>query len=203
MKINSIHPLRRLSESPGRDIAGRVGKIFLLLSMVMLAATPGHAAELEPEPVPTYRLGAGDRVLVTVFGHDDLSGEFEINGANMISMPLISDIEAAGLTVNELEEAIVAALQPDYLKNPIVSVDVVNFRPFYIIGEVVNPGSYPYTDRMTVINAVAVAGGFTYRAKKNKVLIRRGSGEQVAEIAVDMDTVVLPGDVIEVPERFF
>jgi len=159
--------------------------------------------EQDSDGAPAYRLSAGDRVLITVFGHEDLSGEFEINGADVISMPLISDVEAAGLTVNELEAAIVDALKPDYLRNPIVSAEVVNYRPFYIIGEVVNPGSYLYTNGMTVINAVAVAGGFTYRAKKSKLVIRRDDGEQTSEIKVDVDSVVLPGDVIEVPERFF
>ena len=150
-----------------------------------------------------YRLAAGDRVLVTVFGHEDLSGEFEINAADVISMPLISDVGAGGLTVNELEAAIVDALKPDYLRNPNVSVEVINFRPFYIIGEIVNPGSYPYTSKMTLINAVAVAGGFTYRAKKNRVVIRRDDGNQTSEIKAGLDTVILPGDVIEILERFF
>jgi polysaccharide export outer membrane protein len=153
----------------------------------------------------TYKLASGDRVAITVFGHEDLSGEFEINGAGMISMPLISDVDAAGLTVNELEVAIVDALQPDYLINPIVSAEILTFRPIYIIGEVINPGSYPYTNGMTVINAVAVAGGFSYRAKKSKVVILRedDNDDEAIEIKVDFDTVVLPGDVIEVPERFF
>lgn len=179
------------------------GRIVITFLVLLLSAQPGLGDQHNSDTESTYRLAAGDRVLITVFGHEDLSGEFEINGADMISMPLISDVRAAGLTVNELEEAIVDALKPDYLKNPIVSVDVVNFRPFYIIGEVVNPGSYPYTNRMTVINAVAVAGGFTYRARKNRVVIRRDDGDQSSEIRVKMDTVVLPGDVIEVPEKFF
>lgn len=179
------------------------GRIVLAFLVLLLSAQSGLGNEQDSNGAPTYRLSAGDRVLITVFGHQDLSGEFEINGANVISMPLISDVEAAGLTVNELEAAIVDALKPDYLRNPIVSVEVVNFRPFYIIGEVVNPGSYPYTNRMTVINAVAVAGGFTYRARKSKLVIRRDDGDQTSEIEVDLNTVILPGDVIEVPERFF
>lgn len=179
------------------------GKIVIAFLILLLSYQSGIGEEQELSGADTYRLSAGDRVLITVFGHEDLSGEFEINGADVISMPLISDVKAAGLTVNELEAAIVDALKPNYLRNPIVSVEVVNFRPFYIIGEVVNPGSYPYTNRMTVINAVAVAGGFTYRAKKSKLIIRRDDGNETSEIDVDLDTIVLPGDVIEVPERFF
>jgi polysaccharide export outer membrane protein len=160
-------------------------------------------SENDGESVTEYRLSAGDSVLVTVFGHEDLSGEFDINGANVISMPLIPEIEAAGLTVNELEAAIVDALKPDYLKNPSVSVDVTNFRPFYIIGEVASPGSYPYSNKMTVVNAVALAGGFTYRAKKNKAVIKRTEGAASTEIEAEMDTMIEPGDVIEIRERFF
>lgn len=178
-------------------------RVVLGLFVLLLSALSGPGYGQDSDGTPTYRLSAGDRVLVTVFGHEDLSGEFEINAADVISMPLISDVVAAGLTVNELEVAIANALKPDYLRNPNVSVEVIYFRPFYIIGEVVNPGSYPYTSKMTVISAVAVAGGFTYRAKKTKVVIRRDDGNQTSEIKASLDTVVLPGDVIEVPERFF
>lgn len=178
-------------------------KIVLAFLVVLFSVRPVFAGEHSSNGDATYKLSAGDRVVITVFGHDDLSGEFEINGAGVISMPLISDVGAAGLTVNELEAAIVDALKPDYLINPIVSAEIVDFRPIYIIGEVINPGSYPYKNGMTVINAVAVAGGFSYRAKKNKLIIRRDDGDQTVEMGVELDTVVLPGDVIEVPERFF
>jgi protein involved in polysaccharide export with SLBB domain len=178
-------------------------RITLAFFVVLLWAQSGLGNEQNSNGAATYQLSAGDRVLITVFGHADLSGEFEINGAGVISMPLISDVDAAGLTANELEAAIVDALKPDYLRNPIVSAEVVTFRPIYIIGEVLNPGSYPYTNGMSVINAVAVAGGFSYRAKKTKLVIQRDDGNQSIEIKVDLDTVVLPGDVIEVPERFF
>jgi protein involved in polysaccharide export with SLBB domain len=178
-------------------------KIVLAFLVLFLSVQSGLGYAQDSDGVAAYRLSAGDRVLITVFGHEDLSGEFEIHGAGVISMPLISDVDAAGLTVNELEAAIVDALKPDYLRDPIVSAEVVNFRPIYIIGEVVNPGSYPYTRGMTVINAVAVAGGFSYRAKKSELVIRRDGDDPTSEIQVDLDTVVLPGDVIEVPERFF
>jgi protein involved in polysaccharide export with SLBB domain len=181
-------------------MSSRIAIVFLV---VLFSAQSGLGYAQDSDDAPTYKLSAGDRVLITVFGHEDLSGEFEINGAGVISMPLIPDVDAAGLTVNELEAAIVDALKPDYLMNPIISAEIVNFRPIYIIGEVINPGSYPYRNGMTVINAVAVAGGFSYRAKKNKLVIRRNDGNQTIEIKVDLDTVVLPADIIEVPERFF
>ena len=169
-----------------------------------LLATLFAAVAMAQDPgVPGYRLASGDRVKVTVFGHEDLSGEFEVDGSGDISMPLIREITAAGLTVEELEETISDALQPDYLKHPRVSVEVLSYRPYYIIGEVTSPGKYPYASGLTVVNAVAVAGGFTYRAKKSRIRIKRTVGDQTVEIEVQLDTPVLPGDVIEVPERFF
>lgn len=177
---------------------------FLFWAMLLiLAGQSVIGSENDAENVSEYRLSAGDRVLITIFGHEDLSGEFEINGANVISMPLIPEIKAAGLTLNELGAAIVDALKPDYLKNPSVRVEVISFRPFYIIGEVARPGSYPYSNKMTVVNAVAHAGGFTYRAKKNKAVIRRSGDSGNVEIKATMDTVIEPGDVIEIRERFF
>ena len=176
---------------------------LLTAVLTLLALQPVYSAENDGAGAAEYRLSAGDRVLVTVFGHEDLSGEFEINGSNVISMPLIPEIEAAGLTVNELEAAIVDALKPDYLRNPSVSVEVTNFRPFYIIGEVTRPGSYPYSNKMTVVNAVALAGGFTYRAKKNKALIKRTENGEITEFETEMDAIIEPGDVIEIRERFF
>lgn len=169
---------------------------FFAIVLALLAVGPVEAAE-------AYRLGAGDRVRVTVFGQEDLSGEFELDGAGRLSLPLIQRVQAAGLTLNELEAAIANKLKPDFLKNPRVSVEVLNYRPFYILGEVKNPGSYPYVNGMTVINAVALAGGYTYRAKENKVTIVRTGDIERKTISADHGTVVLPGDVIQVPERFF
>lgn len=150
-----------------------------------------------------YRLSAGDTVRVTVYGHEDLSGEFEVDGAGRISLPLIRDITAEGQTLQELESSITDKLSPDYVKHPRVSTEVLNYRPFYIIGEVSEPGSYPFVNGMTVINAVAVAGGFTYRARKGRIRIVRESSDGAVTMEAANDTAVMPGDVIEVPERFF
>ena len=150
-----------------------------------------------------YRLATGDRLRVSVYGHDDLSGEFEVDGMGQLSLPLIQDIDAAKKTLNELEADITNRFQPDYLKNPRVSVEVLSYRPFYIVGEVNDPGSYPYVSGMTVINGVALAGGFTYRAQKTRIKIVRDRAETKQEIDASADTVVMPGDVIEIGERFF
>jgi protein involved in polysaccharide export with SLBB domain len=169
------------------------------LAVALVCAAAVHAEG----PADAYRLGSGDRVRVTVYGQDDLSGEFEIDGGGQLSLPLIQQVPAAGLTVPELEDVITDALKPDYLKNPRVSVEVLNYRPFYILGEVKQPGSYPYVNGMTVVNAVALAGGYTYRARENRVTIIRATDPSHTEEPATHDTAVLPGDVIMVPERFF
>lgn len=163
------------------------------------APTSPQAAELA---VSSYRLGSGDRVRVTVFRHEDLSGEFALDGAGNFAMPLIGEIQAYGLTTRELEQRIAGKLQDGYLVEPQISVEVLSYRPFYILGEVRQPGSYQYVNGMTVLNAVALAGGFTYRGKQDEFLLQRG-GTNTAPVEVGVDTPILPGDVVTVQERFF
>lgn len=175
--------------------------VFFLLGIVPLVSsltTGAIADDFE------YTLGVGDRLRITVFGQDDLSGEFEVSSNGTITMPLIGLVTAVDRTVPELEQAIIDKLKPDYLKNPQVSAEVIDYRPFYIIGEVRNPGHYPYVGGMRVVNAIAMAGGFTYRAKEDKILITRAKGGKAEKTQeVGPDAPVYPGDVIEVPERFF
>lgn len=165
--------------------------------------TKAQAAQAQAELANSYTLGPGDRVRVTVFGHEDMSGEFEVDGSGIISPPLVRDIKAEGMTVRQVEKVIAERLSPDYLKNPNVSVEVMNYRPFYIFGEVNAPGSYPYVNGMTVVNAVAMAGGYTYRARTGSARVTRATDKSRTPEIVDRDTPVLPGDVIEVPERYF
>ena len=150
-----------------------------------------------------YLLGPGDQLRVIVFGQEDLSGDFEIDGAGLVSLPLIGKIRVGGRTLAEAESAIIEELKPDYLKDPHVSLQVLNYRPFYIIGEVQAPGSYPYVNGMTVLEAVAIAGGFTYRAKESRMKIIRATDSTRQKNTVSPGSVVFPGDVIEIPERFF
>jgi polysaccharide biosynthesis/export protein VpsN len=133
----------------------------------------------------------------------DLSGEFQLDGGGSFAMPLVGEIQGGGLSARRLETEIEKRLKDGgYLVNPQVGIEVLNYRPFYIIGEVNNPGSYQYVNGMTVINAVALAGGFTYRADQDDILINRG-GSQGTEVEGLLDTEVLPGDIINVTERFF
>ena len=175
---------------------------FLLAFLVTASFCPG-VAPVWAAGMVEYKLGAGDLLRVVVFGHEGLSGEFQVKGSGHVSLPLIREVKAVGLTLRQLEQAVIDALKPDFLKNPRVSVEILNYRPFYIIGEVKRPGSYPYVNGMTVVNAVALAGGYTYRAKANKVLITRANDDKKKQEPADHQTVVLPGDVIEVPERFW
>ncbi len=149
-----------------------------------------------------YTLGSGDKLRVIVFGEQDLSGEFDVTGTGKVSLPLIGQVQATGLTLNQFEDEIANKLKEGYLTSPKVSVEVLNYRPFYIIGEVDKPGEYPYTNGMSVLNAVAVAGGFTYRARQDQVFITRG-GDAEREMAAGQTVPVLPGDIVRIPERFF
>lgn len=182
--------------------------VALVLGILMVvggisAALAADSSGVSSDADVQYRLDSGDKVRVTVFGHEDLSGEFEIDGEGGLSLPLIQRVAAKGLTIPELEQAITGKLKPDYLKDPRVSIEVLNYRPFYILGEVQMPGSYPYVNGMTVIKAAAIAGGFTLRAKKDNFLITRARDSDRKKREATGTTPVLPGDVIEVQQRLF
>jgi protein involved in polysaccharide export with SLBB domain len=170
-----------------------------------LAPTKGMSgSSTVPGRDPAYKLGPNDRIRIIVFGQPTLTGEFTIDGNGTMSYPLIGNIPAGGMTVAELQRTITLKLEPDYLVNPSVSAEVVTRRPFYVIGEVQKPGNYPYVTDMTVLNAVAMAGGFTYRARKNDFYIKRSDKNgRMVRVLADSGTVLRPGDTLEVRERYF
>jgi protein involved in polysaccharide export with SLBB domain len=152
----------------------------------------------------SYILGAGDKVRLTVYNEDTLSGEYEVDGTGNLSIQLIGTIAAAGRSVPDVIRLITDRLKGGgYMLNPSVAMEVLNYRPFYVIGEVKAPGKYAYVSDMTVLNAVALAGGYTYRAKKDKVLIVRAADPDKKEKVAAPGDHVGPGDIIRVPERFF
>jgi polysaccharide export outer membrane protein len=153
-------------------------------------------------PEVVYRLGPNDKIRVIVFRHEDLSGEFSLDGTGSFSMPLIGEVRANGMTARELEQHLEARFADGYLVEPRVSVEILTYRPFYILGEVNRPGAYEYENGMTVLNAVARAGGFSYRAKQDIFLLQRG-GANAKPVPVTGNTRIAPGDVITVQERFF
>lgn len=150
-----------------------------------------------------YELAASDKVRLTVFDEPDLSGEFEVDSQGGIDVPLVGNVKIAGFTLNQAKVELEKAFKDGYLINPKVSLDITTFRPFYILGEVKQPGSYPYASGLTVLNAVALSGGFTYRADKGDITIQREIAGKKVEMEVSEKTLVLPGDVITVDERFF
>ncbi len=150
-----------------------------------------------------YRLGAGDQLRVIVFGEDDLSGEFVVDGAGHVSLPLVGQVQAESRTVREFQNDLENALKSGFLNEPRVSAEVLNFRPFYIMGEVEAPGEYPYTEGLTVLRAVATAEGFTYRANTRRVFIKRAGEEGEIEAPLTTETQVSPGDTVRIVERFF
>jgi polysaccharide export outer membrane protein len=153
---------------------------------------------------PDYKLGANDRLRITVFGQPTLTGEYTLDGNGVLAFPLIGNVPANGVTTSQLQQAIAAKLAPDYLVNPNVSAEVITRRPFFVIGEVQKPGNYSYVTSLTAINAVAMAGGFTRRARKNDFYIRRAAADgQTVRIEAHSGTVLQPGDTLEVRERLF
>jgi len=178
-----------------------VPRAFFAAAIVMLATViswPLSAADSD------YLLGSGDKVKVTVFGETDLSGQYEIDSSGIVAFPLVGEIKAGGRSARDLEKNIAAKLSEGYLKNPTVNVEVLSYRPFFILGEVKRPGSYPYKAGLNVLNAVALAGGYTYRAKSNLWVITRSGDKNYQDKEVtDGDFSVRPGDTIFIPERFF
>jgi protein involved in polysaccharide export with SLBB domain len=189
-------------------------RLFSLVTAVLgvviaLMLAPALASAAEPDAVavvraiPEYHLGSGDKIRVITFGEEALTGEFSIGGSGMVSLPLIGEVRAAGLSVSEFQGQVEAKLKEGYLKEPRVSVEVLNYRPFYILGEVEKPGTYPYTNGLTVLNAVATAEGFTYRANTKRVFIKRAGDGGEQEFPLTSSILVAPGDTIRIGERFF
>ena len=154
-------------------------------------------------PYGAYRLDSGDRVRVIVFGQDNLSRVYSVDASGSVSLPLIGPVRARGLTPFELSAEIAAELRRSYIKDPKVSVEIETYRPFFILGEVNKPGGYPYVNGMTAEAAVAIAEGYTERAKKRMVRLTRRFNGVNSTVMVPTDYPVQPGDTIYVLERIF
>lgn len=150
-----------------------------------------------------YRLGPNDRTRIIVFGQPNLTGEFSLDGNGVLAFPLIGNIDANGMTPRELQTAIAKKLDPEYMRNPSVSVEVATHRPFYVVGEVQKPGSYPYVTDLTLLDAVATAGGQTYRANMSNFWIKRRVNGQIVRVQASQESQIHPGDTVIVRERYF
>jgi protein involved in polysaccharide export with SLBB domain len=183
--------------------------IARLLTAALAAAAIASGSGAAPIPVSDspasiadYQLGPGDKLRLITFGEDTLSGEFFVSDSGEVSLPLVGDLKAAGLSVDAFQEKVRTALA-DYLKDPRVSVEVENYRPVYILGEVNRPGQYPFTAGMTLLNAVATASGFTYRADTHKAYVKGDHEPKEHTEKVTAALRVQPGDTIRIGERFF
>ncbi|GAA6155347.1 polysaccharide biosynthesis/export family protein [Pyruvatibacter sp. HU-CL02332] len=186
-----------------KALQGFLGTLLLAgMFAASMASTAASQSDADAREL-VYKLGTGDRVRVIVFNEEDLSGEFEVDSTGSLALPLIGNISARGLTLREFETSVADALRDGYLKDPRVNVEVLNFRPFYIIGEVENGGEYDFVPEMTVLNAVALAGGYTYRADDRRVFVTKAGTNTEVEHRMESAIKVLPGDIIRVPERFF
>ena len=167
------------------------------------AAGAPQGAERAAFDAAGYRLGSGDEVRLTVFGEADLSGTYAVDGRGDVTMPLVGAVPARGATAPELAARVAEALRAGYLRDPRVTAEVAAYRPYYILGEVERPGEYPYQNGLTVLNAVATAEGFTYRANERVVFIRRDGEAEEVRYGLGTDTPVRPGDTIRIGERLF
>jgi polysaccharide biosynthesis/export protein VpsN len=183
------------------DLSTKKVLFDFLLALVVLMLSIAFSSQAQE--LSQYRLGADDEISVNVFNEPDLSlAKTRVAANGSISMPLIGQVVVKGLTIDEVEIKITKLYLGDYLKKPDVSVAIVEYRQFYVNGEVNKPGGYSYRDGMTIQRAVSLAGGFTERASRSKIrLMRENNTQNVA--SVDLNTPVLPGDVITVEESFF
>jgi len=169
---------------------------FCLILVAMIAGLPAAA------DTAAYRLASGDELRIKVFDNEDISGEYQVDAAGNVNFPLVGQIQAAGLTVDQFSADLTRRLDADFLVDPKLSVEVLNFRPIFVIGQVNAPGSYSYSPGMTVRQAVALAGGYTRRASTSSMTIIRQDGTTTLEVEVYEDSPVLPGDTIEIDRRF-
>lgn len=177
-----------------------------LLLVLCAACAPGRIAGGDPDAqlvLQEYRLGPGDQLRISVFGEESLSGGFLVSPSGTISYPLVGEVPARGKTVIEFAATLGDVLRDGYVRQPNISVEVVSYRPFFILGEVGGPGTYPFAAGLTVMNAVATAGGFTYRADTRRVFIKHPEAAEEREYRLTSTTPISPGDTVRIAERRF
>lgn len=196
----------RLDEPIVTGMRWRVRAPLMLFAAALTGcAAPGAGLPpLSPEKAGQYKLGPGDTIRIITYGAEQLTGKFKVGDSGDIAVPLLGTVRAAGLTARQLQKKMTDSLvHTGMFRQPSVVVEVVRYRPIFILGEVKKPGEYPYQPGMTVLTAVAIAGGFTYRAVENSFSIVRTSGGKSIEGRATRDTRLEPGDVVNVFERHF
>jgi protein involved in polysaccharide export with SLBB domain len=177
--------------------------VCVMIGLSLSSLTFAQAALGPGDTAGDYQLGVADELRITVFNEPNLSGQFVVNSNGMLSLPLIGEVRGAGVTVDQLRGRITQQLADGYLRDPKVSIQVLTYRPYYILGEVNKPGKYAYSSGLTVLNAVATAEGFTYRANKRRVFVKHAGATREAEVKLTPSTPVQPGDTIRIGERYF
>jgi protein involved in polysaccharide export with SLBB domain len=184
-----------------------VGAVVVMGTLAACAGGPisgsSDAMQQSAAAAQSYHLGAGDKIHIAVFNEDNLSGDYTVAPDGRITLPLAGGVQAAGLTVPQLQQSVSATLKNGFVQDPNVTITASDLRPYYILGEVNKPGKYGYSPDLTVLNAVATAEGFTYRADMNAIYIRHASEPAEKEVELTSTTAVLPGDTIRVTQRFF
>lgn len=190
--------------SPRRTGGGCRGwRAILPAALIVQGCAPGSPPLPEASADP-YRLGTGDTIRLIVYGEEHLSGQYRVSDAGTIALPLLGPTRAAGLTTDGLQGEIADALtQRKLMRDPSVSAEIVSYRPVFVLGEVAKPGQYAYQPGMSVLTAVALAGGFTYSARKGSVVVQRSEDGRTVEGSAAPTARVQPGDIITVAERYF
>jgi protein involved in polysaccharide export with SLBB domain len=150
-----------------------------------------------------YILAPNDEIALAVYGEPELSKTYKLGPSGDVELPLVGQVKAAGLTIDALAAAVQAQLGSRFLRNPSVAGSIVTYRPFYILGEVNKPGQYPFTIGLTLEGAVALGGGFSYRAQMDYVFLQSENEDEEVRVKVSPQLIVRPGDRIRVAERFF
>jgi polysaccharide biosynthesis/export protein len=192
------------------DVADSGGAISALRNSFAAAprrayapAAAAYAAAPMPVASAAYRLDAGDRLRVVIYGQEGLTNTYAIDAGGSITMPLIGSVPARGRTPAGLASEITAKLRNGFIRDPSVAVEIEAYRPFFILGEVAAPGQYPYVPNMSVESAVAIAGGFSPRALRDSVTLTHTDNSGSMRIVVPLGTALSPGDTVQVGERWF
>jgi protein involved in polysaccharide export with SLBB domain len=202
----------------GRVLMFKMISVFCLVLATALAGcssgyrvsdASGVAAASYASPGPLrgsdgpYKLGPGDRVRIKVYDDVNLTDQYEVNSAGFVSIPLTGSVRASGLTTMQLERAIANRMKGKLSQDPKINVEIASYAPFYIFGEVKKAGMYPYQPGLTVADAIATAGGLTYRADENTVYLQRAGSLQLQAVRLDVPQRIFPGDNIRIAERMF
>lgn len=177
--------------------------ILIALTLPLAGCASTHPATYQVQTKGPYQLDTGDAVRVTVYGDAELTNTYRVNDSGAISFPLVGSVNVRGQTTTVAASRLAAALANGYMRNPDVAVEIAEYRPFFIEGQIGNAGQFPYVYGMTVRAAIATAGGFSPTADRNGATLYRRQGEKMVRTTVNLDFPIVPGDTIVIGERWF